>query len=238
VVACDGNLSNDRGQRVWHPAREPGVIAVSGVVRTGAFWAGSLKGAETVLAAPATELTAAGLNHGYWQVQGTSFSAPMVSAAAALVRSRYPTLSAANVVNRLIATAEDKGPLGRDAQYGYGIVDPTAALTSTVGSVGRNPLLAPPITNQGGSAPSSAPTPARTGSAVPAQAAPAPSTTTSAGLTPLADRVRQLQSRALAVGVAIAAVVLFGLGGIAIAVLRRPPRHGRRGWDVPPDHHF
>ena len=237
VVACDGNLSNDRGARVWHPAREPGVIAVSGVVNTGTYWSGSLQGPETVLAAPATQLTAAGLDHGYWQVQGTSFGTPMVSATAALIRSRYPTLSAANVVNRLVKTAEDEGPPGRDNEYGYGIVDPVAALTRSVPAVSRNPLLTTPVTNQAGSAPSAGPAPAPAPSKVTQGQVPAggPKASPQTGVSPLASRIRQLQSRALAVGVAIAAVLLFGAGGIAFALLRRDkPRPGRRGWDIPP----
>lgn len=233
VVACDGNLSNDRGAKVWHPAREPGVIAVSGVLRTGAFWTGSLQGPETVLSAPATELTAAGLDHGYWRVQGTSFGAPLVTATAALVRSRYPALSAANVVNRLISTATDQGVTGRDAEYGYGIVDPAAALTSGIPVVSRNPLLASPRTNQAGSAPSASPAPAAPASE---EAAPAPvqATRTAATQPVLADPIRRLQARALSIGLPIAAVLLIGLGTIALVVLRQRPRCGRHGWDLPP----
>jgi subtilisin family serine protease len=55
-----------------------------------------------------------------------------VAGVAALIRSKYPNLSAAEVVHRLIATAIDKGPPGRDSLYGYGIVDPVAALTANV----------------------------------------------------------------------------------------------------------
>jgi type VII secretion-associated serine protease mycosin len=239
VVACDGNLSNDRGAKVWHPAREPGVVAVSGLMRTGEFWTGSLQGPETVLAAPATELTAAGLDHGYWKVQGTSFGAPMVSATAALIRARYPTLSAANVINRLISTADDEGTPGRDNLYGYGVVDPVGALTGTVLAVSRNPLLNSPATNQGGSAPSASPAPSVPSSDQSAVKAPGPAATTNtaSGPTPLASRIESLRSRALLLGGAIAAVLLLALGTIGFALLNQRPRTGRKGWDVPPDDH-
>jgi type VII secretion-associated serine protease mycosin len=150
VVACDGNLSNNRGTRVWHPARQPGVVAVSGVVRSGRFWEGSLRGPETVLSAPAADITAAHPQQSYWNVQGTSFAAPLVAASAALVRSRFPRMSAAGVINRLIRTAWDLGPDGRDPQFGYGVVNPAKALTADVPAVSTNPLLAPPPTNEGG----------------------------------------------------------------------------------------
>ena len=77
---------------------------------------------------------------GYWRVQGTSFAAPLVAATAALVRSRYPQMPAGEVVNRLLATARDLGPTGRDDRFGYGVVDPVAALTAQVPPVIANPL--------------------------------------------------------------------------------------------------
>ncbi len=59
---------------------------------------------------------------------GTSFSAAIVSGVAALVRAKYPQLSAYQVVNRLERTARAPAR-GVDNQLGYGVVDPVAALT-------------------------------------------------------------------------------------------------------------
>ncbi len=141
VVACTGNLATSTTTKVWYPAREPGVLAVAGLERSGEnLWSGSITGHETVLSAPATALYGARPEGGYWRVQGTSFAAPLVAATAALVRSRYPKMSAGDVVNRLISTARDLGPTGRDDRFGYGLVDPVAALTADVPSVGHNPL--------------------------------------------------------------------------------------------------
>nr|WP_258545015.1 type VII secretion-associated serine protease mycosin [Micromonospora provocatoris] len=140
VVACTGNLATSTTTEVWYPAREPGVLAVAGLERTSEnLWSGSITGHETVLSAPATGLYGA-RPEGYWRVQGTSFAAPLVAATAALVRARYPKMSAGDVVNRLITTARDLGPTGRDDRFGYGLVDPVAALTADVPSVGHNPL--------------------------------------------------------------------------------------------------
>lgn len=62
---------------------------------------------------------------------GTGFSAAIVSGAAALVRAKYPQLSAHQIINRLIRTA--RAPTGGvDNQVGYGVVDPVAALTKDV----------------------------------------------------------------------------------------------------------
>jgi membrane-anchored mycosin MYCP len=59
---------------------------------------------------------------------GTSFSTAIVSGVAALVRAKYPQLTAHQVINRLIRTA--RAPAGGvDNRVGYGVVDPVAALT-------------------------------------------------------------------------------------------------------------
>ncbi|QGN46447.1 type VII secretion-associated serine protease mycosin [Micromonospora sp. WMMD558] len=141
VVACTGNVATSTNSKVWYPAREPGVLAVSGLDRDSEnLWSGAITGRQTVLTAPATGLVGARSPGGYWRVQGTSFAAPLVAATAALVRARYPQMSAGDVVNRLLATARDIGPTGRDERFGYGLVDPVAALTADVPAIGRNPL--------------------------------------------------------------------------------------------------
>ncbi len=139
VVACVGNALPGGSSQIWHPAREPGVLAVTAVRADGRLWGDALTGAETVIAAPGSGLLGARPD-GYAQVEGTSFAAPLVSAAAALIRSRSPEMSAANVVQRLISTARDAGLPGRDRRYGFGVVDPVAALTSDVPAVVANPL--------------------------------------------------------------------------------------------------
>lgn len=156
VVACTGNAGSSGSTDVWYPAREPGVIAVAGLERSGELlWTGSITGKQTVVAAPATQLYGARPNDGYWRVQGTSFAAPMVSGTAALIRSRWPTMPAAEVINRIIKTAKDRGVAGHDSEYGYGEVDPTAALTAEVAVVVNNPLdtSPPPGVSRFGNAP-------------------------------------------------------------------------------------
>ncbi len=155
VVACTGNASASSTTGVWYPAREPGVLAVAGLERDGdVLWSGSITGKETVVTAPATQLVGARPS-GYWRVQGTSFAAPMVSGVAALIRSRWPTMPAGEVVSRIVKTAKDRGPAGRDSEYGFGMVDPTGALTAEVPAVSTNPLdtAPPPGVARFGSAP-------------------------------------------------------------------------------------
>lgn len=58
-------------------------------------------------------------------VSGTSFSAPLISAAAAIVMGRWPNLTARQVADILEQTAT---PLGPSSIYGYGMLNVYAAL--------------------------------------------------------------------------------------------------------------
>lgn len=61
----------------------------------------------------------------YAYLAGTSMAAPHVSGAAAVLLARG--LSPRETVDRLLATAKDIGPEGRDATFGYGRLDVAAA---------------------------------------------------------------------------------------------------------------
>ncbi|MGW6728711.1 type VII secretion-associated serine protease mycosin [Nocardia sp. NPDC055029] len=64
-------------------------------------------------------------------VAGTSFAAPYVSGLAALVRARFPHLTAAQVIHRIQATTHNT-PEGWNPYGGFGTIDPVAALTHDV----------------------------------------------------------------------------------------------------------
>ena len=53
-------------------------------------------------------------------------------------------LDAPDVINRIIRTARDAGAPGRDPRYGFGRIDPVAALTADVPSVAGEPAARPP----------------------------------------------------------------------------------------------
>ncbi|MDQ6648417.1 MAG: S8 family serine peptidase, partial [Pseudomonadota bacterium] len=62
-------------------------------------------------------------DNGYYIVQGTSFAAPLVSGAAALVWEAYPYFDNDLVRQTLLGTADDLGAPGPDAVFGYGELD-------------------------------------------------------------------------------------------------------------------
>ena len=60
---------------------------------------------------------------------GTSFAAPLVSATVALVRARYPHLTARQVIARVESTAHAPAE-GWNPYVGHGVVDPAAAVSA------------------------------------------------------------------------------------------------------------
>lgn len=140
VVAAAGNRGSGTTV-VGAPATMPGVLTVAGVDREGqASFDASSQGITIAIAAPSEELVGAAPGPRYLAWSGTSGAAPIVSGIVALVRAAHPELDAANVINRIIATAHDRGDAGYDAYYGYGLIDAAAAVSADVPLVTENPM--------------------------------------------------------------------------------------------------
>jgi type VII secretion-associated serine protease mycosin len=147
VVAAAGNKSEDLN--IAFPAAMPDVLAVGAIGRDGNIANFSIIDSKIGICAPGVDMVTTDLKDGYAKGQGTSQAAAVVSGAAALVRAKFPELSAPEVIHRLTATAKDNGPPGRDDQCGYGVLDIVKALTADV----------PPLSPSAGSGSgSSAPT--------------------------------------------------------------------------------
>ena len=56
-------------------------------------------------------------------VSGTSFSAPQIAGAIALLRQAFPNLTAVQAVDLLLSSAKDLGTAGVDVTYGRGLLD-------------------------------------------------------------------------------------------------------------------
>ncbi len=81
-------------------------------------------------------------------VSGTSYAAPVVSGLAALIRARFPALTARQVMQRIKTTAHHP-PAGWDSLVGNGTIDPLAAVSAGAGApaTALSPSPAPvPIT--------------------------------------------------------------------------------------------
>ncbi|TMM37325.1 MAG: type VII secretion-associated serine protease mycosin [Actinobacteria bacterium] len=147
VVAAVGNghtQTPGAKDRTPYPAGYDGVVGVGSIDESGARAQDSPVGAFVDLVAPGVGVTvAANLSGDYWAADGTSFAAPQVAAAAALVRARWPSLTADQVVRRLLATADPVRGGPRSNEYGYGEVDPFRAVNET-NATGK-PVPPPPL---------------------------------------------------------------------------------------------
>lgn len=66
---------------------------------------------------------------GHARLSGTSQAAPQVSGLAALIWSKWPALTVAQVADIIKTTATDLGAPGVDAVYGYGLINARAAMS-------------------------------------------------------------------------------------------------------------
>jgi serine protease len=146
----------EEGNPVEYPAAYAsgieGVMSVAAVGRSLRRAYYSNTGSHTEIAAPGGDIRDGGVNGLIWQAtissddsdpftvnfprfdryvespqQGTSMAAPHVAGIAALIASQGVTNPAA--IEKLIeATADDLGAAGKDNDYGYGLIQPRAAL--------------------------------------------------------------------------------------------------------------
>lgn len=227
IVAAAGNRLGGNVQ-VGAPATIPGVLTVAGLDRRGrASIDSSSQGISIGVAAPAENLIGGLPSGGYADWAGTSGATPIVAGVAALIRSKWPDMSAGQVINRIVSTAKDAGAAGKDPLYGFGVLDAEAALKADVPETKTNPLgsISDWIRVH------------RRGDLATAEAteAPAPSSaqpTLPEPTVPVAERPSRLDS-------AVPAMVILGFGGLFLAILAaavfslrraaRPPAAGRRG---------
>jgi len=140
VIAAAGNRGSGTVS-VGAPATMPGVLTVGGVDQDGqASDSASSQGITIGVMAPSEGLVGATPGGGYVSWSGTSGATPIVAGIVALVRSAYPDLDAANVINRVLLSANRVTDTVPDPIYGYGLVDAYAAVTADVPFVSANPL--------------------------------------------------------------------------------------------------
>lgn len=152
---CKANPAPDPGQpddpRGWRRVTtvatpnwfDGQVLSVGATTAEGAPLPGSLNGPWIDVAAPGAGIVSLSSRGGDGVVNGApfertlvpfagpEFAAAYVAGTAALVRSRYPQLSATRAAARLVATAHAPGR-GTDNTVGRGLIDPVAALTAKV----------------------------------------------------------------------------------------------------------
>lgn len=133
IVACAGNSNSSAPE---YPAAYAGVLGVSAVDLNDKKNNFSSYGSHISISAPGVVYSSKNGNK-YGLVAGTSFSAPMVSSAAALVRSRFPAFDMFQVAEQLKVSSDNIDQLnpGYAGQLGHGRLNVFRALTETLPSI-------------------------------------------------------------------------------------------------------
>src|SRR6266849_2824029 len=126
LIAAAGNLGPQSPP--LYPAADENVIAVTAVDESDKLMPQANQGPHVALAAPGVNVLEAAPRASYNFTTGTSVAAAHVSGVAALILERNPSIDPATLEEVLFSTARDLGAPGRDAMFGYGLVDPYRAL--------------------------------------------------------------------------------------------------------------
>ena len=139
VLASVGNTGPTRNT-VEEPAVCLGVVSVGALTQAGTVAGFSAREPYLTLTAPGVNIPSLGrLRGSAFAGDGTSQATAIASAAAALVWSRYPSLTGRQVVTRLLQTLDDRPPDHSNA-YGYGKLDTLRAVTADVDLKAGNPV--------------------------------------------------------------------------------------------------
>lgn len=139
-VAAAGNTNGVGGNVAMRPATDPHVISVSAIGADDKIAPFATTNASVDISAPGVDVFAStvsksadgkGVDRGWANLSGTSFSTPMVAAAATWLRQARPDLDARQVGRALTASATDRGAPGRDPEFGEGALNIESALTVT-----------------------------------------------------------------------------------------------------------
>jgi len=113
---------NDGTTSCSYPACYPSVVSVTAVANTKALASFSQRNTHIELAAPGVKIWSTVLAGGAAPWSGTSMATPHVSGAAALLWSLHPQCANHDIRKALAHSAEDLGAPGRDADFGYGLI--------------------------------------------------------------------------------------------------------------------
>ncbi|CNE04010.1 protease [Mycobacterium tuberculosis] len=147
LIASAGN-DGSGANRENFPASYPGVIAVGALDRRLRLWKDSNRRSHAAVCAPGVDIVSADASNGYVVGTGTSASSAMVAGVAALVRSRYPKLTPAEVRKALIqgSPARPGHPTGSAACRGTVDALRTLYAAHKINKTSSGPVETPPPT--------------------------------------------------------------------------------------------
>lgn len=146
IIAAAGNSG---GEYREYPAAYEGVISVGAINKDKKLTPWSTYGSTTDLVAPGDNIYSSVYDYEkkstFASYSGTSMATPMVVGTASLILSKNPKLNADQVEYILKKTATDLGAKGFDSKYGFGLINPLAAMNFDTKKL---PILTKDIWNQ------------------------------------------------------------------------------------------
>ncbi len=137
-------MGNDGNGSKSYPAAIAGVMAVGATDSADKLARFSQYGTWNSVTAPGVDILSSFPTHAsdmpgvnYGSISGTSMATPAVAGLAALVRSKFPQLNAAQVKTHIEATSDDLGDPGYDIRFGFGRINVAKALSTAPGAVRR-----------------------------------------------------------------------------------------------------
>ncbi|MFG2022062.1 S8 family serine peptidase [Actinomadura geliboluensis] len=145
LIASAGNDGSGANRKNF-PAAYPGVIAVGALDRRLRLWKDSNRRSHAAVCAPGVDIVSADSSNGYVVGTGTSASSAMVAGIAALIRSRYPKLSPAEVRQALIQGSPARAGHPTGSPTCRGTVDAVRALVAAhnINKTSSGPVETPP----------------------------------------------------------------------------------------------
>ncbi len=127
VVASSGNSG---GSASHYPSNFSAAIGVGATTPSDRLAIFSVSGSLVDLVAPGVNVATTEMGGGFEEVSGTSFAAPLVSAAAALLLELDATLTPADIRGILMETSDDLGDKGWDTEFGAGRLNALQAVSN------------------------------------------------------------------------------------------------------------
>jgi hypothetical protein len=157
ISAGNESLAQPGGFALGGASNGAGLVIIAGAIDEArniagfSNQAGAGAGANVYLAALGARVRTIDETGTGYLYSGTSFSAPVISGAAALLAGAFPNLTGAQIVDLLLKTADDAGAPGTDPAFGRGILNIQRAF-SPQGTVSMAGSGAPVPTGESGSA--------------------------------------------------------------------------------------
>ena len=131
VICAAGNSAS---APVLFPANYPETIAVTAFDEQGRPASFNSTGELVDFSAPGVNIYSTYLNQQYAKLSGTSMATPFIAGVVCLLLAKHhlhedatglnDCITVAEIKEHLIKYADDKGAVGRDENWGYGVIDP------------------------------------------------------------------------------------------------------------------